>query len=91
MRKSENAPGLWYNEADKSQFIEMFGDVKANPKGWKTSTVGEECHYIKDGPHKSPKHLDGNEGIPFIFTRNVVNGDGIDWSTAKYISEAASI
>lgn len=65
----------------------MFGDIKDNPKGWKSSTVGEECYYIKDGPHKSPKYLDEKEGIPFISTRNIVNGDGIDWSTAKYISE----
>ena len=65
----------------------MFGDIESNPFGWKSSTVGNECHYIKDGPHKSPKYLDDNKGIPFISTRNVVNGDDIDWSTAKYISE----
>ncbi len=71
----------------KSRFIEMFGDMASNPMGWKESTVGEECYYIKDGPHKSPKYLDTADGIPFISTRNVVNGYGIDWSTAKYISK----
>ena len=71
----------------KSQFIELFGDPNINPKGWKQSTVGQECYYIKDGPHKSPPYIDDPTGIPFISTRNVVNGDGIDWSTAKYISE----
>ena len=75
------------DELVKSQFIELFGDIESNPFGWKSSTVGNECHYIKDGPHKSPKYLDDNKGIPFISTRNVVNGDDIDWSTAKYISE----
>lgn len=70
-----------------SQFIELFGDMESNPKDWRQSTLGAECYYIKDGPHKSPKYLDGTDGIPFISTRNVVNGDGIDWSTAKYISE----
>ena len=69
----------------KSRFVEMFGDMESNPKKWRESTVGQECYYIKDGPHKSPPYVD--EGIPFISTRNVVNGDGIDWSTAKYISE----
>ena len=49
--------------------------------------MGQECYYIKDGPHKSPPYIDDPTGIPFISTRNVVNGDGIDWSTAKYISE----
>ena len=76
------------DELVKSQFIEMFGDMSSNPKGWRESTLGDECYYIKDGPHKSPKYIDGTSGIPFISTRNIVNGDGIDWSTAKYISEA---
>lgn len=49
--------------------------------------MGQECYYIKDGPHKSPPYIDDPTGIPFISTRNVVKGDGIDWSTAKYISE----
>ena len=75
------------NQLVKSRFIEMFGDFETNPKGWRVSTLGDECYYIKDGPHKSPKYLEGTDGIPFISTRNVVNGDGIDWSTAKYISE----
>lgn len=74
------------DELVKSRFIEMFGDMESNPKKWRESTVGQECYYIKDGPHKSPPYVD--DGIPFISTRNVVNGDGIDWSTAKYISEA---
>ena len=65
----------------------MFGDIQENPFHWKASTVGDECYYIKDGPHKSPPYIDDPSGIPFISTRNVVNGDGIDWSTAKYISE----
>ena len=76
------------DELVKSQFIEMFGDMESNPKGWRESTLWTECYYIKDGPHKSPPYIDDQNGIPFISTRNIVNGDGIDWSTAKYISEA---
>ncbi len=71
----------------KSRFIEMFGDIHKNPMGWRQSTVGEECYYIKDGPHKSPSYVTEETGVPFISTRNIVNGFGIDWSTAKYISE----
>ena len=74
------------NQLASSRFIEMFGDPIENPKGWKQSTIGKECFYIKDGPHKSPPYVE--EGIPFISTRNVVAGDGIDWQSAKYISEA---
>lgn len=71
-----------------SRFVEMFGDIETNPFNWKKSSVGEECFYIKDGPHKSPPYVETGTGIPFISTRNVVNGDKIDWSTAKYISES---
>ena len=71
----------------KARFVEMFGDLQEKPKKWRKSTIGTECYYIKDGPHKSPQYIDDDNGIPFISTRNIVNGDGIDWSTAKYISE----
>ena len=70
----------------KARFIEMFGDPIINPMGWKETTVGEECYYIKDGPHKSLPDVGQGNGYPFISVRNIVNGS-IDFSTAKYISE----
>lgn len=72
----------------KSRFIEMFGDPSTNPMGWFETSIGDECYYIKDGPHKSLADV-GNEnsGHPFISVRNIVNGY-IDLSTAKYISDS---
>lgn len=71
----------------KSRFVEVFGDLEANPLGWKTTTLGNECYYIKDGPHKSLSDIgEKNGGYPFISVRNIVNGY-IDFSTAKYISD----
>ena len=74
------------DELVKSRFIELFGDPSSNPMGWKETTVGEECHYIKDGPHKSLPDVGEGNGYPFISVRNIVNGY-IDFSTAKYISK----
>jgi type I restriction enzyme S subunit len=54
--------------------------------GWEDTTVGAECYYIKDGPHKSLPDVGEGNGYPFISVRNIVNGY-IDFSTAKYISE----
>lgn len=72
----------------KSRFIEMFGNPVTNPMGWDETTIGDECFYIKDGPHKSlPDIGKENGGHPFISVRNIVNGY-IDFSTAKYISDA---
>ena len=71
----------------KARFVEMFGDPAINPMEWIETTVGKECYYIKDGPHKSlPDIGKENGGHPFISVRNIVNHT-IDFSTAKYISD----
>ena len=72
----------------KARFVEMFGDPVTNPMKWLETTVGDECHYIKDGPHKSlPDIGEENGGHPFISVRNIVNHT-IDFSTARYISDS---
>ena len=75
------------DEAVRARFVEMFGDPVINPKGWETTSIGDECYYIKDGPHKSlPDIGRDNGGHPFISVRNIVNGY-IDFSDARYISD----
>ena len=70
----------------KARFVEIFGDPVSNPMKWEETSIGRECYYIKDGPHKSLKDVGKGNGYPFISVRNIVNGS-IDFSTAKYISE----
>ena len=75
------------DELIKARFVEMFGDPATNPMRWSETTIGDECFYIKDGPHKSlPDIGKENDGHPFISVRNIVNGY-IDFSTARYISD----
>lgn len=75
------------DELVKARFVEMFGDPVTNPMGWSEATIGDECFYIKDGPHKSlPDIGKENGGHPFISVRNIVNGY-IDFSSARYISD----
>ena len=75
------------DELIKARFVEMFGDPASNPKKWYETTIGEECFYIKDGPHKSLADIgQENGGHPFISVRNIVN-HVIDFSTARYISD----
>ena len=45
-----------YDELAQAIFIDMFGDPVKNEKGWEVKKLGEVCHYIKDGPHVSPKY-----------------------------------
>ena len=71
----------------KARFVELFGEPGTNPMNWKETTIGEECFYIKDGPHKSLSDIGkGNGGHPFISVRNIVDGY-INFSNAKYISD----
>lgn len=78
---------LLLDELVRARFVEMFGDPVTNPKGWETTSIGDECYYIKDGPHKSlPDIGRDNGGHPFISVRNIVNGY-IDFSDARYISD----
>lgn len=74
------------DELVKSRFIEMFGEPWGNPMQWKETTLGTECYYIKDGPHKSLPDVGKGNGYPFISVRNIVSGN-IDFSTARYISK----
>jgi len=53
------------------------------PEGWVWATLGHLAYSVKDGPHYSPKYSE--IGIPFISGGNV-RPEGIDFSTAKFIS-----
>lgn len=86
VRRKENEFEL-LDELVRARFVEMFGDPVTNPKDWETTSIGDECYYIKDGPHKSlPDIGRDNGGHPFISVRNIVNGY-IDFSDARYISD----
>jgi type I restriction enzyme, S subunit len=58
-------------------------DLPELPEGWLWSNLGHLTWSVKDGPHYSPKYSEA--GIPFISGGNV-RPEGIDFSTAKYIS-----
>lgn len=91
--KAKNIINLRRNELQKlddlikARFVELFGEPGTNPMNWKETTIGEECFYIKDGPHKSLSDIGKeNGGHPFISVRNIVDGY-INFSNAKYISD----
>ncbi|MCF7968337.1 MAG: restriction endonuclease subunit S [Methylococcaceae bacterium] len=71
------------DQLTQSIFIEMFGDPVTNPKGWKTSTLGDVIHSASDGPHVSPAYSES--GIPFLSARHVRPGE-ISWHDMKYLT-----
>ena len=68
----------------KSQFIEMFGDLKKNPKQWTFTPLNVVCD-VRDGTHDSPKYYD--EGFPLMTSKNFSNGE-VDFSDVSLISKS---
>jgi len=81
-------------ELIKSQFIEMFGDLAHNEKGWKTATINEMCKYIYGGgtPSKSqPNYYIGE--IPWVTPKDMkqlVVSDSIDHITEEAIQNSSA-
>ena len=71
----------------KSQFIELFGDVKTNDKSWKTKPLKELCNITRGGsPRPIANYLGGT--IPWIKIGDATDGDDIYInSTKEYIIE----
>lgn len=68
----------------QATFIEMFGDPVSNPKGWVSSTLGEQCE-VGTGSTPSRQNADYFEGnIPWVKSTEV------DWGTITYTSETIS-
>nr|WP_257226846.1 restriction endonuclease subunit S [Acinetobacter sp. YH12058] len=68
----------------QATFIDMFGDPVSNPKGWVSSTLGEQCE-VGTGSTPSRQNADYFEGnIPWVKSTEV------DWGTITYTSETIS-
>ena len=72
------------DELVKARFVEMFGDVILNPKGWNKSKLGDVCD-VRDGTHDSPEYHD--IGYPLVTSKNVTGGK-IDLTDCSLICES---
>ena len=68
------------DEAVKSRFIEMFGNIPDEKK----VTMADICKIITDGTHQPPQFV--SAGIPFLFVSNIVTNE-ICYDAQKFISE----
>lgn len=69
------------DELVKARFVEIFDNHH-----YPLVRLGDVCHKITDGTHKTPNYLDS--GIIFISAKNIVNGE-LNFSNVKRISEEA--
>jgi len=59
------------DELVKARFVEMFGDLRNNPKGWPVYRFEEITDIITDGEHATPRRTD--HGIYLLSARNVLD------------------
>ena len=59
------------DELIKARFVEMFGDLRTNPKNWEIRTFDELTELITDGEHNTPRRVE--RGIYLLSARNVLN------------------
>jgi type I restriction enzyme S subunit len=64
-------------------FLEMFGDLRTNPKKHVLLSLGSVCTRVTDGTHQPPKWSD--DGVPFLFVSNIRDG-AISFATEKFVS-----
>lgn len=73
------------DELVKSRFIEMFGDINVNNRGWTIQPLGELCTIVRGGsPRPIEKFLGGD--VPWIKIGDATDGESIYlYSTKEHI------
>ena len=75
----------------KARFVEMFGDLRINPRNWKFQSIEELTELITDGEHATPRRVDS--GIYLLSARNVLNHtlqlDDVDYINDKEYNRIA--
>ena len=72
------------DELIKARFVEMFGDLKLNRKGWEIISFDEMSELITDGEHATPRRT--ASGIYLLSARNVLN-HSIQLNDVDYIDQ----
>ena len=72
------------DELVKARFVEMFGDLRKNTKGWKVKKFEEITNLITDGEHTTPKRVEN--GIYLLSARNILN-HSIQLEDVDYINQ----
>ena len=73
------------DELTKARFVEMFGDLRENPRGWMLHSINEMADVITDGEHATPKRT--SEGIYLLSARNILN-HSLQLNDVDYIDRA---
>lgn len=86
LRQKDKALLQKYDALAQSLFLELFGDLVRNEKGWESSILEDICQEIVDCPHSTPKKIDQTSIYPCIRTSEIKNSN-IDWKKMQYLSK----
>jgi restriction endonuclease S subunit len=70
----------------QSVFLDLFGDPKANPKGWDHCSLEDLCERIVDCPHSTPIYSESPTGFYCVRSSDIQNGK-LDLESTKHVSE----
>ena len=59
------------DELIKARFVEMFGNLRMNTKGWSVKTFDKLSYLITDGEHSTPRRI--TQGVYLLSARNILN------------------
>ena len=70
------------DELVKARFLEMFGDININDKGWNIQPLGDLCTIVRGGsPRPIEKYLGGD--IPWIKIGDATEGESVYLNSTK--------
>jgi type I restriction enzyme S subunit len=84
LRQKDKALLAKYDELTQALFLDMFGDIKNNPKNFPVFCLDSICIKITDGEHGTVDRI--NEGRLYLMARNI-RDNFIDLSEVSFISE----
>ena len=71
-----------FDDLVKSRFIEMFGDITNNDRGWETQPLGDLCTIVRGGsPRPIEKFLGGD--VPWIKIGDATDGESVYLHSTK--------
>ena len=70
------------DELIKSRFVEMFGDINTNNKGWNAQPLGELCTIVRGGSPRPIEQFLGGD-VPWIKIGDATEGESIYLNSTK--------
>ena len=70
------------DELIKARFVELFGDISINDKGWDIEPLGNLCTIVRGGSPRPIEHFLGGD-VPWIKIGDATDGDNIYLNSTK--------